>query len=60
MPSHIILYMLLEIVSFVWAISQDSDDGGGFLRITDRDIAIVVWIVFTILFTLIYGGIFWW
>ena len=57
MTWHFILFMLIEIVGFVWTIC--GDDYGSY-GISARDCRIVLWIILTIVLTLIYGGIFWW
>lgn len=59
MTWHLILYMLIEIIGFVWAISGDSR-ASGYFAISSRDCRITLWLVLTFVFTLIYGGIFWW
>lgn len=56
---HLILYILLEIIGFVWALCGD-DTSGGYISITTRDYRVILWIVLSIILTLIYGGIFWW
>ncbi len=56
---HLILYMLIEIVGFIWAICSD-DTEHGYVGLSTRDCRIMLWIILSIIFTTIYGGIFWW
>lgn len=54
---NIIVYVLVLICTFIFAITRDNSPGWlGF----SRDWAIMLWIVFALLFTAIWGGIFWW
>lgn len=55
---HLILYILIEIIGFVWAISSSDDDGS--YGISTRDCRIIFWLIASIIGILIYGGIFWW
>ncbi len=54
---HLMLYMLVIIIGLVWAIMGDDDGAYG---ISARDCRMILWIILTIIITLIYGGIFWW
>ena len=57
MTWHLILYMLVLIIGFVWAIMGDDDGAYG---ISTRACRLILWIILTIVISLIYGGIFWW
>lgn len=54
---NIMVYVLVLICTFIFAITRDNFSG--WLG-SSRDWAIMLWIVFTLLFTAIWGGIFWW
>lgn len=56
---HCTLLIIAIIIGFIWAITRDDYDGG-YLGISSQFIAIVVWIILTIMAVAIYGGIFWW
>lgn len=60
MGTNIVVYIILEAVSLVWSASRDNSEGVGFLSFSKRNIALFVWVVVSVLFTLIYGGFFWW
>ncbi len=56
---HFILFVLIEIIGYEWA--RRGDNGWNSLfGMTSRDFRIGLWIILSIIGTLIYGGIFWW
>lgn len=54
---HLLIYIIVNLAIFIWAITRDSQEG--FLG-SDRGWALVVFFLFLIISTLLYGGIFWW
>lgn len=54
---NIIVYVLALICTFVFAITRDNSPT--WLG-SSRDWEIMLWIVLTLFFTAIWGGIFWW
>ena len=54
---HLLIYILVNAVVFIWAITRD--DYEGFLG-SNRDWAIILFFLVLIISTSIYGGIAWW
>lgn len=54
---HLLIYILVNVVIFIWAITRNGEVG--FLG-SDRLWATMLFFLFFIISTLIYGGIFWW
>lgn len=51
------IYILINLIVFVWAITRDGYEG--FLG-SDRTWAMFLFFIVFIISTLVYGGIFWW
>lgn len=54
---HLLIYIIANLIIFIWAITRDGTEG--FLG-SDRGWAIILFLLFLIVSTLLYGGIFWW
>lgn len=54
---HLLVYVIVNLVIFTWAITRDKTEG---LIGSDRGWAMILFLLFLIVSTLLYGGIFWW
>ncbi|MEG1684565.1 MAG: hypothetical protein RR319_01270 [Bacteroides sp.] len=54
---NIAAYVLILVCSFIFAITRD-DNPGWFG--SSKDLAQLLWVLLTIVFTAIWGGVFWW
>lgn len=54
---HLLVYIIVNLLVFIWAITRDGDDG---LLGSDRFLALGLFWLVAIISTLIYGGIYWW
>ena len=56
-----LLFIMCEIITLIFALTRDNNSNGGYLDLgSNRDWAIVLWVVLSIIAVLIFGGIFWW
>lgn len=56
-----LIFITAEIATLVFAITREDYSGGGFIDFgSNRDWAIVLWVILSIIAVLIFGGIFWW
>lgn len=54
---HLLVYILINVVVFIWSITRDDDEG---LLGSDRMWAFLLFLLVLVMSTLIYGGCFWW